>query len=150
MGKKSGRLVWAVLMIALLVALPLPYGCAEEEEGEVTREIIIGILLDFSGPAGDQGRRMHTFWKDSIRYTNEEDPIEDAWGNRVTLKTLAYDNQYDPGRTIIGYKSLLDQGAMIIMACYDHEGEILKPNLEEDEVPMYLDGPSEKVLFPPG
>ena len=79
MGKKPGRAVWAVLVIVLLVVPPLLSGCAE---GEVKHEITIGMLLDFSGPVADQGRRMHTLWEDSIRYTNEEDPIMDAQGNR--------------------------------------------------------------------
>jgi hypothetical protein len=146
MNKKTGKLVLVMLVIASLMALPLLSGCAEEGNGNgENREIVIGTLLDFSGPAGVEGRRSATFWEDMARYINEEDPIPG-----ITLKMISYDNEYDPAKTMIGYRYLLDRGAMAIMGQYPHDAEILKSRLARDKVPMYISGPSENSIDPPG
>jgi len=102
-------------------------------------------LLDFTGSAGDQGRRNNQFWNDMIQYTNDVNPIPG-----VTLKTISYDNEYSTAKSVIGYQYLTDRGAMVIMGSYPQDGEILKARLAEDKLPMFLSGPSEVILDPPG
>jgi len=152
MNKKSSKLALVMLVITLLVALPLFSGCGDEDkdEGPEGKEVTIGIMLDFSGPAGDQGRRNSRLWKDMIEYTNLYDPIVDAQGNKITLKVVEFDNEYDPGKTMIGYTGFLDQGVDLLVCSYPQDGEILKDRLAEDKIPMYIGGPSITCLEPPG
>jgi hypothetical protein len=152
MNRRYGKLALILLVIASLVALPLLSGCADDGNGNGNgdREIILGGLLDFSGAASEHGSRNAVFWDYMIQYTNEFDPIIDEDGNKVTLKMVYYDNEYDPAKVMIGYRSLMDRDPLAIIAVYPQDGEILKSRLAADRIPMYLLGPSEDTINPPG
>ena len=148
MDKKFSKLALVMLVIALLVVPPLFSGCTDKDERG--HSVTIGIMLDFSGTASGQGRRNAQLWEDMVQYTNEVDPIKDKQNNTVTLKVISFDNEYDSAKVVIGYRYLLDRGAMILVVSYPQDGEILKSRLAEDKVPMYIGGPSDTILDPPG
>ena len=149
MKQKYRKLALVSFLIAAIMMIPLLQGCGGDgENGNGNggqKEITLGILLDFSGPAGDQGRRNESFWKDMIMYTNEVDPIPG-----ITLKTVSFDNEYQPAKTTIGYQYFKDRDVQVILCSYPQDGEILKAKLAEDKIPMFIGGPSEECLDPPG
>ena len=148
MDKKFSKLALVMLVIALLVVPPLFSGCTDKDERG--HSVTIGIMLDFSGTASGQGRRNAQLWEDMVQYTNEVDPIKDKQNNTVTLKVISFDNEYDSAKVVIGYRYLLDRGATVLVVTYPQDGEILKSRLAEDKVPMYIAGPSDTTLDPPG
>jgi len=143
MGHKWKLAVCCFVVLSVVATLCL--GCAEEEEVEEGKVIVIGQVNDLSGPASSALRWVTVSVEDMVKHINEEDPIEG-----VTLKSIKYDCKYDPARDLIGYEWCKERGADIIVAPITGTAQALKPFAAEDEIPVFCSSPNLAVTDPPG
>lgn len=141
--KPKGRIVVASLLVLALLAT-LCLGCGEDEE-EGKTEIVIGLITDMTGPASSLLVVGESAYYDSVRYANEEDPIEGA-----VIKIISFDTKYDPSRDIPGYEWLRERGADFIYSGVPTVGDTLKETAARDKFPIVSSSPGVYQLVPPG
>jgi ABC-type branched-subunit amino acid transport system substrate-binding protein len=145
MKKKLIRAVPLILMAALLVVVPLS-GCASGTKPDTGKTIItVGMITDLTGTASKAGESINKGLDDWFQYINEEDPI-----SGVELQYEIYDNRYDPGRTPLAFRWMLDKGADIIVSLFTQDAELLKPLLPKEQMPMLSASTTHTIVEPPG
>lgn len=130
------------LVLALIAVLCM--GCGDDKEKEGVT-IVIGELIDLTGPASPAEIPLHHAIEDLARYYNEEGLIPGA-----RLEVVTYDNQFNPARDIPGYEWCRDQGAKVIIGIHELTAETLKPFAERDKVPIGTVSYTDFAAEPPG
>ncbi|MBI2891448.1 MAG: ABC transporter substrate-binding protein [Nitrospirae bacterium] len=109
--------------LALLACLP---ACAKKETPGLTdKEIVLGTSAPLTGPAalwGNVTRGMEAY----VQYVNESGGVHGR-----TLRLIAKDDQYNPGRAVANMREMADQvfaivgllGTAVISACRDQLAE---------------------------
>ena len=103
MGRKLTKMVVLVLLGVLLATVPGLVGCAKEG---VRKEIVIGFMGDFTGPAAATCGELYKGITDYFRMVEEDDPILG-----VKVKIITYDTRMDYSRAPMGYEWLKGKGA---------------------------------------
>jgi len=137
------KLLMSVLLIlALLTTVGISCG-GEDEEGKVT--VVIGSILDMTGPASPALRNSYYAMSDLVRYYNDEELIPG-----VNLKLVNFDQMWNPSRDLPGYEWCKQQGAHAIYALADSTAITVKPFLQQDNIAVYTGAVTNAVLDPPG
>ena len=131
------------LAVALVAVLCL--GCGDDKDGEEKVTIVVGNIIDLSGPASPAVKDMQQGMEDIVKYYNDEDLIP---GARIELVT--YDDQFNPARAIPGYEWCRGRGAKVIWAVQSTTTDSLKPFAERDKVPIGGVSITEAIAKPPG
>jgi len=124
------RIVSAMVLIVVLATTGGLVGCGDngdQEGGE--KEIIIGMLTDFTGPACYAVRPTMDGYMDAFRWFAETDPIPG-----VKVKFITYDQKTDPGRVPPGYMWLKGQGAIMMYIISPTDRSILADRFAEDQI----------------
>lgn len=134
-----------VLLAMVLAAVPLLGACGGDDDDEATptttateptspgkvREIVIGSIVDFTGPTRSGQVPQYMGWRDYYRYVDEENPIPG-----IKFKVVDYDTKYDPGRTVTGYVSVIDKGAIAVHLVPAATAETLEDRFVSEQVPF--------------
>jgi len=127
---RRGLGTWSVAAIAALVAGVLGAGAwvmlgrstdavapqpsaapAARARGVLDRELVLGMVASFTGSNKERGRAMRIGWETAIAEANEAGGIH---GRKLRL--VAYDDGYDPARTLPAMKEAVEgQGAFAIV-----------------------------------
>lgn len=149
-----------VLVILLCLILPGSFGCEEDSSLDVQTPggngdivgndsekvtITIGNLVDLTSVAANGMEPINTALKDVIEYYNENELIPG-----VELKTIAYDEQFDPARDKPGYEWLRQKGADLIWTPVPGAAVTLKPIADKDEYVIFSATGRLEEIMPPG
>ena len=118
-----------VLLAVLLVTVPGLAGCAKEKGAE--KEIVIGVLADFTGPAAFAVKPNINSMFDYFRMVEEENLLPE-----VKIKFITYDTRLDYARVVPGYVWLKGQGAMLMHVISGPDKGILADRFEKDRIPV--------------
>jgi len=130
-SKKLSKVVALVLLSAVLAILPGLVGCAKEEE-EARKEIVIGFMGDFTGPAAATCGELYKGITDYFRMVEEDDPIPG-----VKVKIITYDTRMDYARGASGYVWLKGKGADIFFNFNPIFQEMLMDKHQKDKIPTF-------------
>jgi len=125
------------------VSIELPPEVDGEVDGEGTFNI--GLITDLTGPASVEMVPLAQALMDLVRYVNEEDPMPD-----VEIKVITYDTRSDPARGVPGYDWLKERGAKLLFSPLPMVGELLKPFVERERIPLLMTCGSYPLVDPPG
>jgi len=137
------KAVTCFLVIALVTAFCFGYGCDGGGEGQKT--ILIGLITDVTGVAGNVLSSSQYAVQDLARYINEDNPIPGA-----RIKVAVWDCRYDPSRDIPGYDWLKGLGAKVIIAFLPGSAETLAPFAKRDKIPIVTQAADKAYTEPPG
>ena len=129
MKKRLAKVVVLVLAAALLLTVPGLVGCGGGTSAE-SRQIIIGILTDFTGPASFAVRPTMDGYMDGFKWFQENDPIPG-----VEIKFITYDQRTDPGRVPAGYQWLKGKGATMMYIISPTDRSLLADKFTQDQMP---------------
>jgi len=139
-SKKLSKVVALVLLSAVLAILPGLVGCAKEEE-EARKEIVIGFMGDFTGPAAATCGELYKGITDYFRMVEEDDPIPG-----VKVKIITYDTRMDYSRAPMGYEWLKGKGADIFFNFSPIFQEILVEKHQQDSIPSFTFASSPAIV----
>jgi branched-chain amino acid transport system substrate-binding protein len=125
----------------------LAVGCLMAIAGTaVAREyILIGNLIDFTGPTSVVGREYGQAKIDAANYINEAGGIN---GKLLNFNTVDY--AYEVPRAIAAYRLWRDQGAVAIQGWGTADTEALVDAAAEDEIPYFSASYSAHLTDPAG
>jgi len=131
------------LVLALIAVLCL--GCGDDNGGEEKVTIVVGNIIDLTGPASPAVIDMQQTMEDIVRYYNDEGLIPG-----VRLELVTYDDQFNPARAITAYEWCKERGAKVIWAVQSTTTDSLKPSAAADKV--FIGGVSltMDIADPPG
>jgi ABC-type branched-subunit amino acid transport system substrate-binding protein len=130
-GKMKRSALKATILVALgllLAILPGLTGCAKNEAE--SKEIVIGILADFTGPAG---YAIGTALAGTFAYFRQFEEENLIPGTKVKLVT--YDTRTDYSRVVPGYVWLSGRKADMLLVVAGSDIALLKDRLAEDRIP---------------
>ena len=149
--RKTIRIASLLCLALLLMALPLISACGddgEEEAVEKKKEVVVGVLSDFSGPSA---AIMAPFWGTvvtGIQYVNEVEGGID--GAEIILDWV--DTQWQVSKSLAGFKRIVAQKPKPVMFITQtgQETGVLLDLAEEEQVPLLAFTIFEDALSPPG
>lgn len=98
--------------IAALATLALSTTCAmAQTQGVSKNEIVIGTILDMSGPLAGYGKQARNGMLLRIDEVNEQGGV-----NGRKLRLIAEDDGYDPKKSVLAAQKLVNQDKVFIMA----------------------------------
>lgn len=101
------NLLKPLISLALVVASSL----AQAENGVSDKEILIGQFAAMSGPAAQLGQRMQQGMLAYFHLVNEQGGVN---GRTIRLKTR--DDGYEPNKTVVAVKALIQQDKVFALA----------------------------------
>ena len=118
----------AVLALALL-ALGAPYATAQTQ-GVSKTEILVGSILDLSGPVAAYGKQTRAGMQLRADEINEQGGV-----NGRKIKLLVEDNAYDPKRSVLAgvfatLTSMWNRGTQVLLSRFD--AELVFRGIEEE------------------
>jgi len=128
MKKSALRVAILVALGLLLATLPGFTGCAKKEAE--SKEIVIGLLTDFTGPAGYAVSTALAGTFAYFRHFEEENLIPG-----VKVKLVTYDTRTDYSRVVPGYMWLSGKGADMLLVVAASDTALLKDRLAKDKIP---------------
>ncbi len=140
MKSKLTRAVGLALLAVLIAGVPGLGGCGDEEETK-GKEIIVGFMGDFTGPAAATCSELHKGLTDYFDMVEEDDPIAG-----VRIKVITYDTRMDYSRGPGGYQWLKGQGSDIFFNFSPIFQEILMDKHQEDEIPSFTFASSPELV----
>ncbi|MBL7119465.1 MAG: ABC transporter substrate-binding protein [Dehalococcoidia bacterium] len=140
MRRKLTKVVGLVVLAVLVAAVPVLGGC-EEENGETAKEVVIGYMGDFTGPAAATCVEIHKGLADYFKMVEEDDPIPD-----LEVKIITYDTKMDYSRAPMGYEWLKGQGADIFFNFSPIFQEILVEKHQRDKIPSFTFASSPAIV----
>ena len=117
-----------VFLGAVLVAVSGLVGCAG---GEGEKEIVIGILTDFTGSASFAIKPSVEGMTDYFKMAEESDLLA---GAKVSF--VQYDTKLDYARVMPGYESLKAKGAVMMHVLNPADKDIVTSKATEDQIPI--------------
>ena len=130
MGRKLTKMVVLALLGVLLAILPGLVGCAKEEEAR--KEVVIGFMGDFTGPAAATCVELYKGMTDYFTMVEEDDPIPG-----VKVKIITYDTRMDYARGTSGYVWLKGKGADIFFNFNPIFQEMLMDKHQKEKIPSF-------------
>lgn len=98
------------VLLAALFALAGPAAMAQQQ-GVTKDEVLVGTILDLSGPLAGYGKDLRNGMNLRIAEANEQGGVN---GRKIRL--LIEDNGYDPKRAVLAAQKLVTQDKVFIMA----------------------------------
>ncbi|MDP9900992.1 ABC transporter substrate-binding protein [Variovorax ginsengisoli] len=98
------------VLLAALLALTAPAAMAQQQ-GVTKDEVLVGTILDLSGPLAGYGKDLRNGMNLRIAEANEQGGV-----NGRKIKLLIEDNGYDPKRAVLAAQKLVTQDKVFIMA----------------------------------
>ncbi len=130
MKRKRMGLAVALLLVALLAALPALAGCAG---GDGEENIIkIGIMADFTGIAA---QAMQPTMKTADAYVTKVLPDKNPLPG-VKVEFTIFDTQLNYSRTVPGYLELKGRGVDMMIIPNAQDVELLGDRLRQDQMPV--------------
>ncbi|MCX5999841.1 MAG: ABC transporter substrate-binding protein [Chloroflexi bacterium] len=132
MFSKLKRRVGLVLLAVVVVVLPALVGCGGNG-GETARpELIMGSLLDLTGPANSSILPVVAGVQDYLKWLEKNDPLP------VKLTWKMYDTKTDYSRVTVGYEWLKGQGTDFFWTLSAIDAEMIKDKFGADKLPTFL------------
>ncbi len=128
MKGKLRKGVALVVLSAVLVAVSGLVGCASEGGG---KEIVIGVLTDFTGSASFAIKPTVEAMTDYFRMAEENDLL-----SGVKVRFVTYDTKLDYGRVGPGYESLKAKGTVMMHVLNPADKDIVASSATEDQIPI--------------
>ena len=103
------KLIPAAALLAAAFALPSAHGQGKQEVGISGKEILLGHIGPYSGPAsayGTIGRAISAYFKK----VNEEGGV-----NGRLLNLISYDDAYSPPKTVEMARKLVEQDKVLLI-----------------------------------
>jgi len=133
----------ACFLVVALTAL-FGVGCGGGGEGgKVT--ILVGEIIDLTGPGSPAVKTFHYATQDLARYYNDQGLIPGA-----EIKLATWDMQFNTARDLPGYDWCKQQGAKVIFGIHESTPITLKPFAERDKIPVFTGSFTEAAAEPPG
>lgn len=126
----------------LLVAVALvAAGCGGGTAPEGEKEIVIGGIIDMTGPTGDVGAPFHDGAKAYVEYVNSQGGLD---GNKIKLDVIDY--AYDMDKAKEAYNRLVKKTKVpAILGWGTGDTDALKGFVARDEIP-YISGSYSEYL----
>ena len=141
--KKSLIRGMACFLVLALTAL-FGVGCGGGEEGGGVT-IVVGEIIDLTGPGSPAVKTFHYATQDLARYYNAQGLIPGA-----KIKLVTWDMQFNPARDLPGYDWCKQQGAKVIFGVHESTAVTLKPFAERDKIPVFTGSYSAAAAEPAG
>lgn len=135
MRNRLTKILVLVLSGVLLISLPGLAACGGDDDTGEEKEILIGILTDFTGPAASAVKPTVDGFMEYIELMQERDPIPG-----VEIKFITRDQRTDYSRTVPGYIWLKGRGVdtICILSPTDRTG--MAARFGEDKMPVFGSG----------
>ena len=140
--RRLSKVAVAVLLMTLLASIPGLAGCGGGAV-KTTNTIKYGWCWDFTGRAAYGVTHTFQAVKDYLEWTQETNPVEG-----VNIEMITWDTHSDASRITPGYFWLKGQGAQI-MSASPPDMEVLRRQLEKDEMPFYIQPISQSIIDSP-
>jgi ABC-type branched-subunit amino acid transport system substrate-binding protein len=129
MKGKLWRGIALVLLSLALITVSGLVGCAKDETGD--REIVIGILTDFTGAGSFAIKPTVEAMQDYFKMIQEEGQLPGA-----RVKFVTYDTKLDYSRVMPGYESLKAKGVVMMHVLNPADKDIVTIKATEDKMPV--------------
>ena len=147
-GRK--RLVLFCFLALVLAALPLlAAACGDDDDEEETKELVIAMFFDLSGPTSPAAAPFYDGIKRGLDYFNEVEGGVD--GAKITVRWV--DTQAQVTKTLAGFDRIMREEPKPVLGILQGGvalAEALRDKVTEAQVPFILFSASKGVISPPG
>ena len=145
MTRRRNTIIWLALVI-LVLAIGLACAPKEVPPAEVPKgKVVIGILDDFSGPAGGVGSAYKAGAEAYVRYVNEKKG--GILGH--PLESIAADTKMDSAIAMAGWSRMKNDNALAILANTTAAASpIVDQSAQHDHIPVTAGAGNMNQLYP--
>lgn len=118
-NNKNKTYISVLLTIVLLISTLMLSACRKEENaGEISTVIKIGVLLDFSGAKAEESAAMLKAMQMAVDEINAEGVLTE----KFTLELVTKDDNGDPMQSVAGFYQLVQEGVVAVIGTNNEIG----------------------------